>query len=242
MIHLRIVAPPELAKQVLDLLCSRPSRPQRRPPRRRGAPPRRRRHSLRRRPRRRQPRPRRAAPARRRPERDDLARDDRHRDLDAARVAEGAAVGSPADAVVWEEVENRTSESAELSSQLSRLHGPRHPDRRRRDPHRLRHLDHRRDGRRARVRAARRTLRCTRPATLVARPSITSRPRDRFSCRDRRHLPGTLLLRAADRGPEELGDHPATLFISTPISSRSSSRCSPGQPAYSPSRPRNPAL
>ena len=25
MIHLRIVAPPELAKQVLDLLCSRPS-------------------------------------------------------------------------------------------------------------------------------------------------------------------------------------------------------------------------
>ena len=27
---------------------------------------------------------------------------------------------------------------------------------------------------------------------------------------------GTLLLRAADRGPDELGDHPATLFISSP--------------------------
>ena len=34
---------------------------------------------------------------------------------DAARAAEEAAVGFPADAVVWEEVESRTSESAELS-------------------------------------------------------------------------------------------------------------------------------
>jgi len=33
----------------------------------------------------------------------------------AARAAEEAAAGSPADAVVWEEVESRTSESAELS-------------------------------------------------------------------------------------------------------------------------------
>jgi uncharacterized hydrophobic protein (TIGR00271 family) len=33
----------------------------------------------------------------------------------AADAAERAAAGSPADAVVWEEVENRTSESAELS-------------------------------------------------------------------------------------------------------------------------------
>jgi hypothetical protein len=32
-----------------------------------------------------------------------------------AREAEQAAAGSPADAVVWEEVEARTSESAELS-------------------------------------------------------------------------------------------------------------------------------
>ena len=34
---------------------------------------------------------------------------------DAARRAEEAAVGSPADAVVWETVEFQTSESAELS-------------------------------------------------------------------------------------------------------------------------------
>ena len=34
---------------------------------------------------------------------------------DAAERAEAAAVGAPADAVVWEEVEERTSESAELS-------------------------------------------------------------------------------------------------------------------------------
>jgi uncharacterized hydrophobic protein (TIGR00271 family) len=34
---------------------------------------------------------------------------------DAARAAERQASGSPADAVVWEEVEHRTSESAELS-------------------------------------------------------------------------------------------------------------------------------
>ena len=34
---------------------------------------------------------------------------------DAARLAEEAAVGSPADAVVWETVEQQTSESAELS-------------------------------------------------------------------------------------------------------------------------------
>src|SRR5215207_2642904 len=33
----------------------------------------------------------------------------------AARAAEHAAAGAPSDAVVWEEVESRTSESAELS-------------------------------------------------------------------------------------------------------------------------------
>ena len=115
MIHLRIVAPPALAKQVLDLLCSRPSvlnvvhLPG----------------------------------VARRPDGDlilcDVAREDaslvvaelRQRGVDragtisletidsaisdAARLAESVAVGSPADAVVWEEVESRTSESAELS-------------------------------------------------------------------------------------------------------------------------------
>lgn len=35
---------------------------------------------------------------------------------DAARAAEKAAAGLPSDAVVWEEVEERSSESAELSA------------------------------------------------------------------------------------------------------------------------------
>ncbi len=38
---------------------------------------------------------------------------------DAAREAEKAAAGLPSDAVVWEEVEERTSESAELSVSFS---------------------------------------------------------------------------------------------------------------------------
>ena len=115
MIHLRIVAPPKLAKQVLDLLCSRPSVL----------------NVVH------------LAGVARKPDGDlilcDVAREDaslvvaelRQRGVDragtisletidsaisdAARVAEEAAVGSPADAVVWEEVESRTSESAELS-------------------------------------------------------------------------------------------------------------------------------
>ena len=34
---------------------------------------------------------------------------------DAAKAAEQAAIGTPSDAVIWEEVESRTSESTELS-------------------------------------------------------------------------------------------------------------------------------
>ena len=47
----------------------------------------------------------------------------------AADRAERAAPGIAGDAVVWEEVEARTSESIELNAQLPRLHRARLPDR-----------------------------------------------------------------------------------------------------------------
>ena len=78
---------------------------------------------------------------------------------DAAERAERAARGAPSDAVVWEEVEARTSESTELGGNflafmvlacLIASVG---------DLPRLADPDRRRDGRRARVRAAGRPLR-----------------------------------------------------------------------------------
>ncbi len=75
---------------------------------------------------------------------------------DRARRAERVAIGSPADAVIWEEVQARTSESTELSFTFlafmvlaTLIAGGR-------DSYRLDHPDHRSDGRRAGVRAARR--------------------------------------------------------------------------------------
>ena len=72
----------------------------------------------------------------------------------AAVHAEKAARGLPTDAVVWEEVESRTSENVELSGSFlafmvvaTLIAGGRDPDR----PD---HPDHRRDGGRAGVRAA----------------------------------------------------------------------------------------
>ncbi len=134
----------------------------------------------------------------------------------AARRAEQAAVGSPADAVVWEEVENRTSESAELSFSFlafmvlatliagagiltdsviliigAMVVGPEF-------------------GPLAgfcvavvqrRLALARRSL----AALAVGFPLAIAAT-----------ILGTLLLRAFGRGPEALGDHPATLFISHP--------------------------
>lgn len=134
----------------------------------------------------------------------------------AARAAEDAAAGSPADAVVWEEVESRTSESAELSGSFlafmvlatliagvgiltdsviliigAMVVGPEFGP--------LAGvcvaLVHRR------LALARRSL----VALAVGFPvGIAST------------YFGTLLLRAADRGPDKLADHPATLFISSP--------------------------
>ena len=48
---------------------------------------------------------------------------------DASDRAEQAARGAPSDAVIWEEVEARTSESTELSVSFVALHGPRDADR-----------------------------------------------------------------------------------------------------------------
>ena len=216
MIHLRIVAPPELAKQVLDLLCSRPSVL----------------NVVH------------LAGVARKPDGDlilcDVAREDaslvvaelRQRGVDrdgtisletidsaisdAARVAEEAAVGSPADAVVWEEVESRTSESAELSFSFlafmvlatliagvgiltdsviliigAMVVGPEFGP--------LAGLCVALVQRRLPL--ARRSL----VALAVGFPAAIAAT-----------YVSTLLLRAADRGPDELGDHPATLFISHP--------------------------
>jgi uncharacterized hydrophobic protein (TIGR00271 family) len=135
---------------------------------------------------------------------------------DAARLAERAAVGSPADAVVWEEVENRTSESAELSFSFlafmvlatliagvgiltdsviliigAMVVGPEF-------------------GPLAglcvalvqqRLSLARRSL----VALAVGFPAAIAAT-----------YVGTVLLRSADQGPDELSAHPATLFISSP--------------------------
>lgn len=134
----------------------------------------------------------------------------------AARAAEQAAAGSPTDAVVWEEVESRTSESAELSGSFlifmvlatliagvgimtdsliliigAMVVGPEFGP--------LAGvcvaLVHRRVALAVRSIAA---LAVGFPLAIVAT-----------------YL-GTLALRAGDRAPDELGDHPATLFISSP--------------------------
>ena len=134
----------------------------------------------------------------------------------AARAAEDAAAGAPADAVVWEEVESRTSESAELSGSFlafmvlatliagvgiltdsviliigAMVVGPEF-------------------GPLAGVCVA---LVERRPA--LARRSLTALAVGFPAAIAATYL-GTLLLRAADRGPDELADHPATLFISSP--------------------------
>ena len=83
---------------------------------------------------------------------------------EAARRAEKRRRGHPADAVVWEEVEARTSEDIELSRHLPGLHRPRLPDRLGRDLRGLADPDRRRDDRRPRVRPARRPLRRDRRA------------------------------------------------------------------------------
>ena len=134
----------------------------------------------------------------------------------AAERAEQAAVGSPADAVVWEEVESRTSKGAELSASFltfmvlatliagagiltdsvvliigAMVVGPEF-------------------GPLAGFCVARRS---TAPAVSE---TVTRCARGGFPVAIAATTAGTLVLRAADRGPDELGAHPATLFISHP--------------------------
>ncbi len=133
-----------------------------------------------------------------------------------ARRAEQAAVGSPADAVVWEEVESRTSESAELSFSFlafmvlatliagvgiltdsviliigAMVVGPEFGP------------------------LAGFCVAVVQGQLPLARRSLAALAVG-FPVAIGATFVGTLILRAFDRGPDELGDHPATLFISRP--------------------------
>ena len=134
----------------------------------------------------------------------------------AARAAERAAAGSPVDAVVWEEVESRTSESAELSFSFlafmvlatmiagvgiltdslvliigAMVVGPEF-------------------GPLAGVCVA--VVRRELPLAWRSLVAVGVG----FPVAIATTTAGTLVLRAFDRGPDELGEHPATLFISRP--------------------------
>ena len=88
---------------------------------------------------------------------------------DYADAAVKHAPGSPADAVIWEELDERTSESVELSARLPALHGARGDHRRDRDLPRQPDPGRRRDGRRAGVRPGRGPVRRARPEARRAR-------------------------------------------------------------------------
>jgi uncharacterized hydrophobic protein (TIGR00271 family) len=133
-----------------------------------------------------------------------------------ARRAELAAVGVPADAVVWEEVESRTSESAELSFSFlafmvlatliagtgiltdsliliigAMVVGPEFGP------------------------LAGFCVAVVQRRLPLARRSLAALALG-FPIAIGATVAGTLLFRAFDRGPDALGDHPATLFISRP--------------------------
>ena len=108
---------------------------------------------------------------------------------DAAKGAERAAPGSPSDAVVWEEVEARTSETTELGGNFLAFMVARLPDRLGRDLHRLADPDRRGDGRRAGVRPAGGPLRGDRRAAPRRRPALADRARRRLPDRHHRRLP-----------------------------------------------------
>ena len=122
---------------------------------------------------------------------------------DAADAAVLAARGMPTDAVVWEEVEARTSENTELVGELPAVHGARVPDRLRRHPARLSDPDHRGDGRRPGVRPDRRLLRRDRPAPRRPGEALPAAAGDRIPARDRRRLP--VLARGQGTGPDPGG-------------------------------------
>ena len=100
---------------------------------------------------------------------------------DAADAAEKAAPGLPSDAVVWEEVEQRTSENTELSISFVAFMVAGDADRRGRHPARPADPDRRRHGGRPGVRPARRAL---------AWPSSSAAPTSR-GARSRRSPSGS---------------------------------------------------
>ena len=133
-----------------------------------------------------------------------------------AQRAEQAAVGSPADAVVWEEVEHRTSESAELSASFltfmilatliagvgilndsviliigAMVVGPEFGP------------------------LAGFCIAVVQRRLALARRSLVALAVG-FPLAIAATFAGTLILRAFGQGPDELGSHPATLFISHP--------------------------
>ncbi len=133
-----------------------------------------------------------------------------------AQRAEQAAVGSPADAVVWEEVEHRTSESAELSASFltfmilatliagagiltdsviliigAMVVGPEFGP------------------------LAGFCIAVVQRRLALARRSLVALAVG-FPLAIAATFGGTLILRAFGQGPDELGSHPATLFISHP--------------------------
>ncbi len=143
----------------------------------------------------------------------------------AADDAEKAAPGLPSDAVVWEEVEQRTSENTELSvsfvafmvlamqiGAVGILLDQPYPDRRR-------------HGRGPRVRPAGRAVRGAGPAQARPRAPFLRRARRWLSDRDRHGMPRHAGLQGDRRQPGRLSFRPRT---SSPASSpsRASSRSS----------------
>ena len=134
-----------------------------------------------------------------------------------AERAERAAPGSPLDAVVWEEVESRTSERSSCPARTC-VHRARDADRGGRRPDGLADPGHRRDGRRPRVRADRRLLRGLRAAPPRPGGAIVRRARGRASrSRSRRSFLHAWFLRstgippASYRSPSQPSN-----FISSP--------------------------
>ena len=120
-------------------------------------------------------------------------------------------------------------------AQLHRLHAARDDDRRDRDHPGLGHPHHRSDGRRAGVRAARRAQRRTRPTPAEARGTFAEGAGNRLSGRDRRGSSPPLALRAFGSAPDELAElaGPRPCSSRTRTSTRSSLRSSRVPPARS---------
>ena len=123
--------------------------------------------------------------------------------------------GSPADAVVWEEVGARpprapSSRSAtspswcrDVIAAIGILTDSRDPD-------------HRRDGRRARDRPARRASAWRRRGSAARSALARTHSRSAFRSRSRRVRSARSRCARSDPAPDEIGEDPATLFISHP--------------------------